>query len=141
MELSVLRQWSAEPVHHIFLPASTFIANAKGYPVLPKGAQSFIRDIMKVGLVPVHARAQNVADSARRQLHPNVILSGTDSARHKKGGEAAYSQYVKHLEKTSPSVQATQTVGTVENFAQGYQDYLQSPLQVGRALGRFSTMD
>ncbi|KAH9936058.1 PRMT5-domain-containing protein [Amylocystis lapponica] len=108
-ELSVLSQWSAEPVHHIFLPASTFIANAKGYPVLPKGAQSFIRDITK--------------------LHPNVILSGTSSGRHKRGGEAAYSQYVRHLEKTSPWVQASQTTGTVENFSQGYQDYLQSPLQ------------
>ncbi|GBE88024.1 PRMT5-domain-containing protein [Sparassis latifolia] len=107
--LTVLGQWSAEPVRHIFLPASTFIANAKGYPVLPKGAQSFIRDILK--------------------LQPNVILSGTSTGRHERGGEAAYSQYVRHLEKTSPLVQAAQTSGTVENFAQGYQDYLQAPLQ------------
>ncbi|KAI0956054.1 hypothetical protein AcV7_006562 [Taiwanofungus camphoratus] len=107
--LSVLSQWSAEPVQHIFLPASTFIANPKGYPVLPKGTQSFIRDIMK--------------------LQPNVILSGTNSGRHKKGGEATYAQYIRHLEKTSPSFRAVQTAGTVENFAQGYQDYLQAPLQ------------
>jgi len=107
--LSVLSQWSAEPVRNVFLPASTFIANAKGYPVLPKVTQSFIRDIMK--------------------LQPNVILSGTTQRRHKTGGEAVYAQYVRHLEKTSPSVQAAQTSGTVENFAQGYQDYLQAPLQ------------
>ncbi|KZT07625.1 PRMT5-domain-containing protein [Laetiporus sulphureus 93-53] len=107
--LSVLSQWSAEPVRHLFLPASTFIANAKGYPVLPKVTQSFIRDIMK--------------------LHPNVILSGTSAGRHKTGGEAVYSQYVRHLEKTSPSVKAARTAGTVEHFAQGYQDYLQAPLQ------------
>ena len=44
----MLNQWLAEPVRHLWLPASTFIANAKGYPVLPKGTQSFIRDIMKV---------------------------------------------------------------------------------------------
>lgn len=33
---------------------------------------------------------------------------------------------------------AAKTAGTVENFAQGYQDYLQSPLQVSepdRSLG------
>ncbi|OBZ72201.1 Protein arginine N-methyltransferase 5 [Grifola frondosa] len=107
--LSILSQWSAEPVRHIFLPTSTFIANAKGYPVLPKGTQSFIRDIMK--------------------LQPNVILSGTMSGRHHKGGEPAYAQYIRHLEKTSPSVKAAHTAGTVENFAQGYQDYLQAPLQ------------
>ncbi|CCM04304.1 uncharacterized protein FIBRA_06475 [Fibroporia radiculosa] len=107
--MSVLGQWSAEPVRHVFLPSSTFIPNAKGYPVLPKVTQSFIRDIMK--------------------LQPNVILSGTASGRHKTGGEAVYSQYVRYLEKTSPVMQATQTPGTVDNFAQGYHDFLQAPLQ------------
>ncbi|KAH9850257.1 PRMT5-domain-containing protein [Lenzites betulinus] len=106
---SVLDQWLAEPVRHLWLPASTFIANAKGYPVLTKGSQSFIRDMMK--------------------LQPNVILSGTRAKKHMRGGEAAYAQYVRHLEKTSPAVKAAQTAGTVENFALGYQDYLQAPLQ------------
>lgn len=64
------------------------------------------------------------------KIQPSVILSGTSSGRHAKGGEQAYSQYVRHLEKTSPSVKAAKTAGTVENFAQGYQDYLQAPLQV-----------
>ncbi|KAI0701199.1 PRMT5-domain-containing protein [Cytidiella melzeri] len=108
-ELDVLSQWVAEPTRYIFLPASSFIANAKGYPVLHKGTQSFIRDIMKI--------------------RPAVILSGTDTGRHNKGGEAAYSQYVRHLEKTSPAVKAMKTAGTVENFSQGYHDYLQAPLQ------------
>ncbi|PSR79042.1 hypothetical protein PHLCEN_2v7229 [Hermanssonia centrifuga] len=107
--LEVLNQWIAEPTRYIFVPGSAFLANAKGYPVLPKGTQSFIRDIMKI--------------------QPSVILSGTDAGRHTKGGEAAYSQYIRHLEKTSPAVKAMQTSGTVENFAQGYQDYLQAPLQ------------
>ncbi|KAI0635657.1 PRMT5-domain-containing protein [Trametes polyzona] len=106
---SVLDQWLAEPVRHLWLPASAFIANAKGYPVLTKGTQSFIRDAMK--------------------LQPNVILSGTRGKKHGRGGEPAYAQYVRHLEKTSPSVKAAQTAGTVENFALGYQDYLQAPLQ------------
>lgn len=44
----VLGRWAAEPVHHIFLPASAFIANVKGYPVLPKGTQAFIRQSMIV---------------------------------------------------------------------------------------------
>ena len=66
------------------------------------------------------------------QLQPNVILSGTKAKKHSRGGEAAYTQYVRHLEKTSPAVKAAQTAGTVENFAQGYQDYLQAPLQVRR---------
>jgi protein arginine N-methyltransferase 5 len=44
----VLSRWLAEPVKYLYLPASTFIGNAKGYPVLPKGTQTFIRDIMAV---------------------------------------------------------------------------------------------
>lgn len=44
----VLDRWAAEPVQYIFLPASSFIANVKGYPVLPKGTQAFIRQSMIV---------------------------------------------------------------------------------------------
>ncbi|KAG9314881.1 protein arginine N-methyltransferase [Chiua virens] len=105
----VLDRWAAEPVQHIFLPASAFIENVKGYPVLPKGTQALIRQSM------IH--------------HPTFILSGVDSGIHAMGSESAYSQYVKHLEKTSPVVQAAKKEGTVEHFAQGYQDYLQNPLQ------------
>lgn len=57
-------------------------------------------------------------------------MAEANAGRHSRGGETAYSQYVRHLEKTSPPVQAAQKPGTVENFAQGYQDYLQAPLQV-----------
>jgi protein arginine N-methyltransferase 5 len=57
-------------------------------------------------------------------------MAGTNAGTHAKGGEAVYSQYVRHLEKTSPAVMAQETQGTVENFAQGYQDFLQAPLQV-----------
>ena len=59
-----------------------------------------------------------------------VILSDTTSGLHVKGGEAAYIQYVRHLDKTSPALVQAKTAGTVENFARGYQDYLQAPLQV-----------
>ncbi|KAF8899935.1 shk1 kinase-binding protein 1 [Gymnopilus junonius] len=60
---------------------------------------------------------------------PNIILAEASEGHHSRGGEAAYSQYVRHLEKTSQAVQVTKRPGTVENFAQGYQDYLQAPLQ------------
>ncbi|KAH9972795.1 PRMT5 arginine-N-methyltransferase-domain-containing protein [Lactifluus volemus] len=105
----VLDRWAAEPISHLFIPASTFIANTKGYPVLPKGSQSFIRDVMK--------------------HRPVVILSDTTTGLHVKGGETAYLQYVRHLDKTSPTVVQAKTAGTVEHFARGYQDYLQAPLQ------------
>ncbi|KAI0288002.1 PRMT5 arginine-N-methyltransferase-domain-containing protein [Russula brevipes] len=105
----VLNRWAAEPIRHLFIPASSFIANAKGYPVLPKGSQSFIRDVLK--------------------HRPVVILSDTSAGLHVKGEEAAYVQYVRHLDNTSPALVQAKTAGTVENFARGYQDYLQAPLQ------------
>lgn len=70
------------------------------------------------------------------QNHPNVILSKTQSKIHKLGGEMAYAQYVRHLEKTSPSVVARDAADglTVESFGRGYEDYLQAPLQVSETV-------
>ncbi|KAF8639417.1 hypothetical protein AX17_001507 [Amanita inopinata Kibby_2008] len=107
--IGVLSKWAAESVRHIYLPASTFIANTKGFPVLPKPTQTFIRNSM------IHK--------------PTIIFSEATAGLHNKGGEPAYMQYLRHLERTSPAVQAIQTAGTVENYAHGYQDYLQPPLQ------------
>ncbi|CEL55507.1 protein arginine N-methyltransferase 5 [Rhizoctonia solani AG-1 IB] len=109
--LGVLARWSAEHVQHLILPATTFIPNAKGYPVLPKLMQGFLRDLFK--------------------NRPNVILSKTQSNLHTLGGELAYVQYVRHLEKTSPFNVARNAPGglTVESFGRGYEDYLQAPLQ------------
>jgi protein arginine N-methyltransferase 5 len=127
--LGVLSKWAAEFVRHVFLPSSTFIANTKGYPVLPKPAQSFIRNCMIVSLFTSFFVLWKLTKPVR-QHRPNVILAGVGEGHHSRGGEAAYKQYVRHLENSSPAVQASQTKGTVENFAQGYQDYLQAPLQV-----------
>ncbi|KAF8604211.1 PRMT5-domain-containing protein [Ceratobasidium sp. AG-I] len=108
---NILARWSAEPVQHLIIPATTFIPNSKGYPVLPKLMQSFLRDILK--------------------NRPNVVLSQTNAKLHKLGGELAYAQYIRHLEKTSPTTLAREAADglTVESFGRGYEDYLQAPLQ------------
>jgi type II protein arginine methyltransferase len=123
----VLDRWAAEPVQHVFLPASTFIANFKGSPVLPKVTQTFIRQCM---IVSFSLFCDRLTSTNRSQHRPTFILSGVDSGVHTMGGEPAYSQYLKHLEKSSLVVQATKMEGSVEYFAQAYQDYLQNPLQV-----------
>jgi protein arginine N-methyltransferase 5 len=69
-----------------------------------------------------------------------VILSDTSAGLHVKGEEAAYVQYVRHLDNTSPALVQAKTAGTVENFARGYQDYLQAPLQVGRTHGHMNSV-
>ncbi|KAG9045040.1 methyltransferase protein [Tulasnella sp. UAMH 9824] len=109
----LLDRWNSEPLRYIFLSASAFVANNRGYPVLPKATQAFIRDVIK--------------------HHPGIILSGVDKGIHRTGGHTAYQQYIRYLEKTSPYVVASETLGTVENFATGYWDFLQAPLQVSKA--------
>ncbi len=47
-------RWSSEPTRFIMLPASTFVPNPKGYPVLTKALQQFIRNIVKVCLSTQH---------------------------------------------------------------------------------------
>lgn len=47
--VGALARWTAEPVKHIWLPASSFIPNGKGYPVLSKACQAFLKGMTKVG--------------------------------------------------------------------------------------------
>jgi protein arginine N-methyltransferase 5 len=130
--LGVLSKWAAESVRHIYLPSTTFIANVKGYPVLPKPTQQFIKDSMIASILFSYISLNLGFNLCLRdfQHQPVIILAGVSEGHHARGGEAAYSQYVRHLERTSPVVRAAERAGTVENFAKGYQDYLQAPLQV-----------
>lgn len=46
--LESLQRWQAESLRVIWLPASAFLPNAKGYPVLSKSHQAFLKSIVKV---------------------------------------------------------------------------------------------
>lgn len=46
--IGALSRWTAEPVRNVWLPATAFIPNAKGYPVLSKACQAFLRAMTKV---------------------------------------------------------------------------------------------
>jgi protein arginine N-methyltransferase 5 len=103
--IGALQRWTAEPVKHIWLPATSFIPNAKGYPVLSKACQAFIRGMTK--------------------QHPTVILSETTSSRHSAGGQIAYVQYIRHV-TSQPSPQLPPSARVVDGM---YGDLLQKPLQ------------
>ena len=64
------------------------------------------------------------------QVHPRIILSGTGEKLHAKGTEDKYIDYLRYLEKSSLHTRRAQEADTIENYAQGYYDYLQMPLQV-----------
>ncbi|KIY72379.1 PRMT5-domain-containing protein [Cylindrobasidium torrendii FP15055 ss-10] len=103
---SLIDAWNAEPVSHVVLPASLFISNAKGYPVLSKSTQGVVRNLI------VH------------QPSVTFVLSGTDTNLHSKGGDKAYPQYIQHLHRTTAAKE-----GSMEYWARGYGDLLQAPLQ------------
>lgn len=67
-----LQRWQAESIKAIWLPATAFIPNAKGYPVLSKSLQAFLKSVFK--------------------YKPSVILSGTQVGLHANGGQEAYAQ-------------------------------------------------
>ena len=100
-----IARWNAEPVSLLWLPSTSFLANARGYPVLSKSAQSLLRQLLR-----------------RR---PTIVLSGITSqpSQHIRGGPSAYLQYIRHIERTLPPP------STMEAFAAGYGDWLQAPLQ------------
>ena len=93
-------------LYRIFLlPSSSFLANAKGYPVLSKSAQTLVRS-----LIP-HT--------------PHIILSDITNPpiQHVRGVPIAYIQYIRHLIKTM------QPPTKLEHLASTFGDCLQAPLQ------------
>ncbi|KAJ9115298.1 hypothetical protein QFC20_001166 [Naganishia adeliensis] len=113
--LTSLNRWLAEPTQFIFLPSQAFIPNAKGYPVLSKACQTFIRGFAR--------------------LKPTIILSETNTSKHPAGGPQAYIQYVRHIEHTAltnpSSVPTTNANGAATKCLEisNYADWLQAPLQ------------
>jgi hypothetical protein len=68
--VELLNKWKAEPVRYIFVPATTFISNTKGYPVLPKVTQKFVRDCMIVCILLLCEYATDQYHLARAYLYP-----------------------------------------------------------------------
>ncbi|PLW55513.1 hypothetical protein PCANC_02090 [Puccinia coronata f. sp. avenae] len=102
---SLVSRWTAEPIGFLMIPATSFISNAKHYPVLSKSCQTFVKAMLK--------------------YKPSIILSQTSEKIHSSGGSLAYPQYLRFLEKRAASIVSD----PIENFAAGYLDYLQAPLQ------------
>lgn len=97
----VIQRWLAEPVRVVLVSTRLFLTNKKGYPVLSKAHQAFLRRFFK--------------------LDVQVVLTGTD--RHPDKGIRCYQQYLDHLWQTQ------EPQDPVSEFAKGFEDYLQCPLQ------------
>lgn len=94
-----VKRWVGEPIKTVSVPTSLFLTNKKGYPVLAKQHQALIRQF-------VHLDIQ-------------IIVRGPSRGHELK----YYQQYLEHLYQQVP-------VGDpLQQFARGYEDYLQCPLQ------------
>lgn len=51
----VLQRWLAEPIKCVILSTSLFLTNKKGYPVLSRAHQAYLRRLFKVSLAGVSA--------------------------------------------------------------------------------------
>ncbi|ELU14784.1 hypothetical protein CAPTEDRAFT_161444 [Capitella teleta] len=98
---AVMDRWLGEPVKAAVLPTDIFITNRKGFPVLSKAHQALVHSLLK--------------------LDVQIIVSGPNN--HPERSFRIYQQYLEHLWQTQ------EPVDNVTQFAKGYEDYLQCPLQ------------
>ncbi|XP_076069556.1 protein arginine N-methyltransferase 5 [Oratosquilla oratoria] len=96
---SVIQRWLGEPVRCAILPTSIWLTNKKGFPVLSRAHQDLVRSLFS--------------------LHAQFIICGPVRHPHVK----FYQQYLEHIIKIRTEVDA------LTEFARGYEDYLQCPLQ------------
>jgi len=109
--MDILSRWAAEPTRHIFLPASAFVPNARGYPVLTKATQSFLRDILKVclplrssilsGLTLFSFAQPSFSPTLQARFTPAAVKAPTPST------SATLHEQVQHYKRWRPKAPST----------------------------------
>ncbi|KAG0198038.1 hypothetical protein BGX28_008481 [Mortierella sp. GBA30] len=109
----VLDRWFAEPVKVIILPEDIFLTNNKGYPVLSKRHQHVVRKFLK------HKPSFIISSTTL----PKLVLDEFSDDVLQQRFSSPHADYVRYLHRTQ------EAPGVIDQFATGYQDYLQAPLQ------------
>ncbi|KAG0365182.1 hypothetical protein BGZ54_006784 [Gamsiella multidivaricata] len=109
----VLDRWFAEPVKVIVLPENVFLTNNKGYPVLSKRHQHVVRKFLKF-------KPYFMISSCTM---PKLVLDEFSDDTMEQILASPHADYIRHLHRTQ------EAPGVIDQFATGYQDYLQAPLQ------------
>ncbi|SMQ54026.1 unnamed protein product [Zymoseptoria tritici ST99CH_1A5] len=125
--LGLQSRWHSEPVRTLMLPRTSFLRNAKGFPVLSKGHQLLLTRFLSLKFSPWLLLADVDAiempeHSAAKSPEPTPAEAAT-KAGEKPKDPIAHLRYMRHLQQTQPSRPP------IQKFGQGYQDYIQSPLQ------------
>lgn len=128
-------RWFSEPLRLIEIPESSFMRNAKGFPVLSKAIQALLTRYTRlktspwivltdVGEIPADDEAHmGGADGSYEDASPTPAQSSQNRAAKKPKDLTPHLSYLRHLQRTQPPRPI------IDRFAAGYQDFLQSPLQ------------
>ncbi|KAF2728731.1 arginine N-methyltransferas-like protein [Polyplosphaeria fusca] len=147
-------RWYSEPVRLLNIPASSFLVNSRGYPVLSKPHQQFILRIMRlknspwilltdIGPLPGVNDPELVMDYPSGHLSPGTAADAqTPSSSMSPSPTPAEASRMTTNGKTSSKNDPTPhrsyllylqrnqpSKSRLEGFGGGFQDYLQSPLQ------------
>ncbi|KAF9156598.1 hypothetical protein DFQ26_009296, partial [Actinomortierella ambigua] len=109
----IMDRWFAEPVKALIIPEEIFLTNNSGFPVLSKRHQAIVRGFIK--------------------FQPSIILSSKTIPKYvidefsddslEQSFSSPFADYIHFLHRP------LEAPGLDEQFAAGYQDYLQAPLQ------------
>jgi protein arginine N-methyltransferase 5 len=131
-------RWFSEPLRTLMMPESTFVHNAKGFPVLNKPIQALLTRYMRLKTVPWIILSDvgpipgqdhpgmpvNLPDRSASPELPTPAQSKRKQQQPQKPKDLTpYLSYMRHLQRTQPPRPI------IDRFAAGYQDFLQSPLQ------------
>jgi protein arginine N-methyltransferase 5 len=122
-------RWYSESVRILVYPRTTFLRNAKGYPVLSKPHQQFLSHLIRLRFVPWILLADVDSISLASSIEENEVAEEPTPAEAAAKSQqpatdpTSHLRYIRHLQFTQPARPP------MERFGQGYQDYIQSPLQ------------
>ena len=128
--LNLQSRWYSEPIRLLMLPRTSFLRNAKGFPVLSKTHQEYLTRFLRLrfppwallsDVGPVPSTNPSVENASLPE--PTPAEAATAASAEKPQGSLLHLKYMRHLQQTQPYRPP------IERFGQGYQDYMQSPLQ------------
>uniref|UniRef100_A0A915KPU6 Uncharacterized protein n=1 Tax=Romanomermis culicivorax TaxID=13658 RepID=A0A915KPU6_ROMCU len=123
-----LKRWMGEPLKAFTVDTSIFLTNDKRFPVLTKGHQAYIKQLFTLKIQAlVTGRALHVRPKVTRSSDDDSDSTNTTSSKH-----CLYFSYLHHLFKSvhlRAILQNKPSLDTVSEWALGYEDFLQIPLQ------------
>ena len=121
--------WFSEPIRMLMFPRTTFLRNAKGYPVFSKQHQQLVSRFARLRFPPwlilcdVQHHAQSGVNGANEAGSDPTPAEAALTTKAKPNEDTNHLRYLRHLQQSQPPRPP------IELFGQGYEDFLQSPLQ------------